>query len=270
MRYRPGPEHIERLKDVISENRSADLIVFPELMLHGHPSETRPEGLLYRSMKVLYDNRKVSTDLYKFIKSVGARVIIGELAKRGDGFLNLATYVDRDTKTSYTKTHIHWTENFIPGRELKVFNTPIGKIGIAICFDGAFPEVWRVLALRGAEIMANICAVPKTFPVKYMWRRLSGAAISNQAYILYANRAGSFFSGQSAVFSPTGEVMASAGEGEEVINTELDLAALRRWREKELHYPFRRPLLYKDITRSHKPPLFSLWPRVQEKEDILI
>jgi predicted amidohydrolase len=270
MRYRPGPEHIERLKDVISENRSADLIVFPELMLHGHPSETRPEGLLYRSMKALYEHRKVSIDLYKFIKSVGARVIIGELAKRGDGFLNLATYVDRDTKTSYAKTHIHWTENFIPGRELKVFETPIGKIGIAICFDGAFPEVWRVLALKGAEIMANICAVPRTFPAKYMWRRLSGAAIGNQAYILYANRAGSFFSGQSAVFSPTGEVMASAGEGEEVVNTELDLAALRRWREEELHYPFRRPLLYKDITRSHNPVLFSPWPRVQEREDILI
>jgi predicted amidohydrolase len=251
--YSPGAGHIERLKEIIGENRSADLIVFPELILHGHPSEDRPEGMLYRSVKVLYEHRKVSVDLYKFIRSVGARVIIGELAKRGDGFCNLATYVDKDTRVSYAKTHIHWTEHFIPGSGLKVFDTPIGKIGITICFDGAFPEVWRVLALRGAEIVANISAVPRTFPVEYMWRRLVGASIGNQVYILYANRAGSFFSGHSAVFSPTGEVLVSADEKEAIMNAELDLAALRKWREEEMHYPYRRPLLYKDIIKSHKP-----------------
>ncbi|NIT00542.1 MAG: hypothetical protein GTO09_00195, partial [Candidatus Latescibacteria bacterium] len=63
--------------------------------------------------------------------------------------------MDSEKKESYVKTHVHWTENFVPGKRLKVFSTPVGKIGISICFDAAFPEVWRVLALRGARILVN-------------------------------------------------------------------------------------------------------------------
>lgn len=249
-----SPHHnIEKIKDIIIRNRSSDLIVFPELILHGHPSLEIPEGILYRRMKKFYAAiHNESDDLYKFVKDVDARVIIGELKGTAGSFYNVATYVDRDTLQHYTKAHVHWTENFIPGDKLKVFHTPFGPVGITICFDGAFPETWRVLALKGAPIIVNIAAVPRSFPVNYMWRRLKGAAISNQVFILYANRPGDFFSGNSAVFDPRGETVIQAGEGEAILNAEIDLNDLVMWRTEEKLYQYRRPLLYRDITR--RPP----------------
>jgi len=101
------------------------------------------KDFLFRKMKVMYSG--ISRDLYQFVRTLNARVIIGEVKRWGERYFNVATYIDKDLMQSYTKTHIHWTENFVPGRELKVFDSPFGKIGITICFDAAFSEVWRVL-----------------------------------------------------------------------------------------------------------------------------
>ena len=68
--------HVQRIKDIISDHKSADLIVFPELIVHGHPSFEKPEGFLYRRMKVLYGS--ISKQIYTFVQKTGARVIIGE------------------------------------------------------------------------------------------------------------------------------------------------------------------------------------------------
>ena len=126
-------KNIEKIKTIISEHRKADLIVFPELILHGHPSVDKPEGLLYRRVKNFY--RSV---LYRYIKLVGAHVIVGEL-KGGPGrFYNVATYVDQEQILHYSKTHIHWSENFRAGKELLLFETALGRIGPLICFDAAF------------------------------------------------------------------------------------------------------------------------------------
>ncbi len=245
--------HFDRIGNILKKYRSYDLIVFPELILQGHPSFEKPEGFLYRRMKVVYS--ALSRDFYEMVKALNARVIVGELKRWGDRYYNLATYVDSNVVDSYTKTHVHWTENFVPGRELKVFDTALGRIGITICFDAAFSEVWRVLALKGADIIVNISAVPKTFPVAYMWRRMTGAAIENQVYVVYANRPGAYFSGHSAVFSPKGDIVATAGPDEEIIEVELDLDEIQEWRTEEAISPTRRPLLYRDIINRHKPEL---------------
>ena len=237
--------HVQRIKNVIQHYKSRDLIVFPELILHGHPSYERPEGFLYRKMKVIY--KSISEEIYRHVRDVGARVIIGESKRWGERYYNVATYVDEETTQSYTKTHVHWTENFVPGRKLMVFDTPIGKIGITICFDAAFSEVWRVLALRGAELIVNISAVPRTFPVEYIWRRMRGAAIFNQVFVIYANRPGEFFAGHSAVFDPTGDVVVSAGSEEAVLEADVHLEDVSQWRYEEAIYPNRRPLLYRAI-----------------------
>jgi predicted amidohydrolase len=239
--------HVGRIKKIIARHRHADLLVFPELILHGHPSFEKPEGFLYRRMQVVY--RTISDDLYQYVRQQDARVIIGEIKRWGPRFYNLATYIDRHGVQHYTKTHVHWTERFVPGRELKVFESPLGKIGINICFDAAFSEVWRVLALKGAEIIVNISAVPRDFPVDYMWCRLKGAALNNQVYCVYANRPGPVFSGYSAVFSPQGEVLASTAQDAAVFSVDIDPGAVSRWRAEEQIFPHRRPLLYRDIGR---------------------
>ena len=109
-----------------------------------------------------------------------------------------------------------------------------------------------VLALKGADVVVNISAVPKEFPVSYMQRRLSGAAIFNQVFVIYANRAGPFFSGYSAVFNPQGEIIEKAGRGQTVFVSEIDLEEVGRWRKEEQIFPYRRPLLYREIVNRHR------------------
>jgi predicted amidohydrolase len=260
--------HVERIKNIISSYKSYDLIVFPELILHGHPSFERPEGFLYRKMKVMYS--AISKDLYRFVRGLNARVIIGEVKRWGERYYNVATYIDKDVTQSYTKTHVHWTENFVPGKELKVFDSAFGKIGITICFDAAFSEVWRVLSLKGADMIVNISAVPGEFPVDYMWRRFVGAAIYNQVFVVYANRPGRFFSGHSAVFSPRGDILVSSGSKETIIEANIDLNEVHKWRDKEQIYPNRRPLLYREIVNRHKPDLITSKTETQKPRLVLV
>lgn len=244
--------HVERIKGIIETYRKDALIVFPELILHGHPSFERPEGLLYRKMKVVYGY--LSEDLYRFVKKLDARVIIGESRRKGDGYYNAATYIDGRGPQSYLKTHVHWTESFVPGNTLKVFETPLGKVGINICFDAAFSEVWRTLALRGAEMIVNISAVPRAFAVDTMWRRMTGAAIFNQVFVVYANRPGPYFAGHSALFDPRGEIIASAGQEESIFESDIRLEEVRAWRAEEQVFQNRRPMLYREIVSRHPPP----------------
>ncbi len=244
-------EHVGSLKRVIDEHKDADLLVFPELILHGHPSVDRPAGFLYRRSRALYG--PASRDIHRFISDRDARVILGEIRRRKERLSNIASYIDRDGSQYYTKTHVHWTEDFVRGRSLRTFDTPLGKVGINICFDAAFPEVWRVLALRGAEVLVNISAVPADFPQTYMHRRMRGAALDNQAFVVYANRPGPEFSGGSGIFDPRGDLMVGTEEDTEVIRTVIDTADLRAWRAEEQIYPNRRPGLYRSLDDAAHP-----------------
>lgn len=245
-------DHLDRLKAVIDDHHAADLIVFPELILQGHPTVDRPEGFLYRRARARYG--LVSADLYRHARDRDARVIVGEMKRRVDRLYNVASYVDRSCLQHYTKAHVHWSENFVAGTKLRCFDTAnIGKVGINICFDAAFSEVWRVLALMGPCVIANISAVPAHFPVAYMHRRMQGAALNNQVFVVYANRPGPEFAGGSAVFDPRGEFVASTGRDEDVLEVEIDLAQVDRWRTQEQIFPNRKPELYREIGHSGAP-----------------
>lgn len=242
--------HLQRMMDIIRQKADSDLIVFPELILQGHPSDLQPEGYLYRRVKVCM--AQASRMIYDHVRQCDARVVLGELQRHGDLFRNLATYVDRSGPKSYAKTHVHWTEHFQPGTRLKVFSTPLGPLGLNICYDAAFSEVWRVLALNGARMVINISAVPGHFPVPYMQRRMQGAAIFNQYHVVYVNRPGPFFSGGSAVYDPHGDQLAALGGGDEVRDVLLDSMALDEWRQEEIVFENRRPLLYRRVTSRAK------------------
>ncbi|GAB4258299.1 MAG: hypothetical protein Kow0092_05860 [Deferrisomatales bacterium] len=243
-------DHLERLKGIIRRHRSADLLVLPELILHGHPSVETPEGFLYRKATVVYG--EISSKLYEHIRSQDARVVFGQIRRKGDGMYNVATYVDRDSVQHYVKTHVHWSEHFVPGNKLVTFQTPLGPIGINVCFDAAFPEVWRALALKGPELIVNISAVPTEFPSAYMHRRMAGAALANQLFVVYANRAGPVFGGRSAVFDPRGERIATFGLKEEIHTVRLNLDEVEAWRQEEMVWAHRRPSLYKLVAQGHR------------------
>ena len=126
------------------------------------------------------------------------------------------------------------------GRELKVFETDFGKIGILICYEIRFPELARKLMKMGAEIIA----VPAEFPAERIehWRTLLKArAIENQLYVLGANCVSpdGFYGGNSMIIDPMGNVVNEAGNLQEIIIGEINLEEVRKVREE---YPFLKDL----------------------------
>ena len=103
-----------------------------------------------------------------------------------------------------------------------------------------------------------------------MWRRLSGAAIFNEVFVIYANRPGPVFSGHSAVFDPRGETISKAGQKETILEAEIDLTEVGRWREQEPIFPYRRPLLYREIVNRHRAEFVVTESQIREDETVSI
>ncbi len=138
-----------------------------------------------------------------------------------------------------------------PGEEIVAAQLPGTDtvVGLSVCYDLRFPELYRILALRGARVLA----VPSAFTAatgRDHWAPLLRArAIENQAFVLAANQVGQapphFDSyGRSAIVDPWGTVLATAPDAECFVAAELDFAALRRVREQLPALANRRPRAY--------------------------
>ena len=116
------------------------------------------------------------------------------------------------------------------GNELVVVDTPLGKLGFAICYDLRFPELHRLLALKGAEIIFNPSDV-NLMTGKDHWEVLLRArAIENGVYMVAADQHGQnakmLAYGNSLVVNPWGTVVARAADGEQILYAEIDLDSL--------------------------------------------
>jgi predicted amidohydrolase len=124
-----------------------------------------------------------------------------------------------------------------PGGETVVVATAIGAIGLSVCYDLRFPELYRKLVKGGAEILCIPSAF--TFPtVAAHWETLVRArAIENQCYVVAPDQYGTSPNGYrdyggSMIVDPWGTVLARAPEGEAVIGAEIDLARLAKIRRE--------------------------------------
>lgn len=146
------------------------------------------------------------------------------------------------------------TKNF--GRDLTVCKTDFAKIGLAICYDIRFPELFRLLALQGAEILM----VPAEFPLftgRDHWEVLLRArAIENQAYVIVPGQIGTkpaFQSyGRTMIVDPWGTVMAAASDVETTVIAEIDLSYLHEMRQQLPSLENRRPEAYTLTTRTQQ------------------
>src|SRR5262249_22706541 len=156
----------------------------------------------------------------------------------------------------YHKLHLWHCEKlyFAPGGGVEVCRTPIGAIGLQVCYDIRFPEVPRSLTLKGAEIVCSVWAAfrktdaPTDDPDLFKHRAYT-RALENGIFFLSCNRSGSqgrfSFLGRSVVISPHGKVLAaSSTEDEEVIRAEIDLADVVSYRMSTGVLADRRPIAY--------------------------
>ncbi len=140
---------------------------------------------------------------------------------------------------------------FSAGDRLIVLDIGEMKWGLAICYDLRFPELFRRLALKGAEVMV-VCAAWPSFRVAH-WEILTRArAIENQAYLLAVDRVGTDgaipFAGRSRIISPTGDLLAEGGpDAEKLIIGELFPGAVQSFRNEVPVFSARRPDLYGNL-----------------------
>jgi predicted amidohydrolase len=249
---------VERLEAAASDG--CELVVFPECALTGYMLDSDAEA---RRLAEPIPGPS-TTVLEQVCARTGAHCVIGLLEADGDLLRNSAVLVGPGGLVGcYRKSHIACIglDRFtVPGDgPYVVHDTPIGRIGLEICYDWRFPEISRVLALEGAEIIVH----PTNSPVQardvadYMTR---ARAAENAVFFLTANRCGSergtAFFGWSQVVDPAGRRVAQAGDEETVLVADLDLelARAKTRRPGDGGYQVRlfedrRPDLYGPVTR---------------------
>jgi formamidase len=150
-----------------------------------------------------------------------------------EGVYNTAVVFSPDGEliTSYRKC-FPWLplETSLPGDTAVVFDIPdVGRIGLAICHDGAFPEMFRQLAWMGAEaVIQPVLTSTSDRSIELVLARAN--AIVNQIHVLSINAPAPTGVGRSVVIDPEGNVRYQAGATEEVITDVLDFAAVDRVR----------------------------------------
>jgi len=189
-----------------------------------------------------------------------AVVVVPNLFERvGDQTFDASPVIDADgTLLGVTRmVHIpdyacfHEKGYYTPGnRGLPVFETAIGKVGVAICYDRHYPEVMRSLALGGAQlvIVPQAGAVGE-WPEGLFEAEMRVAAFQNGYFVALCNRVGEepklTFAGESFVCGPAGSVIARAAQGtDEILLCDLDLDQVETSHARRLFLPDRRPELY--------------------------
>jgi predicted amidohydrolase len=218
-----------------AKQQRADLIIFPEMSLTGYvvldqvyelaetipgPSTQKIEALARKTgMHIVFGmpelSEKTQATVFNTAVLVGPKGLIGKYRKM------------------YLPTHSVFEEKryFRPGYEPAAFQTDLGNIGLSICYDVFFPEVFRLTRLKGAQLIICISASPAVRR-GYFEILTSARALENTAFLAYVNLAGIEdglqFWGGSRLVSPTGDVVAKAKYDEEdFVVCEVDFGDLR-------------------------------------------
>jgi predicted amidohydrolase len=240
-----------RIERVLGEARvcGAGLVVLPEAALGGYveplepgeeaspPPALDPGGPELRRLATLARELTVCVG---FAEDGGDGIVHNVAAcVSGDGLLGLHRKVHRPLAEGRTTTL---------GDELAAFDTPVGRIGMLVCYDKAFPEAARTLALDGAQILAFLSAWPcsrtnaaarlqedRQWRLAELWDRARAA--ENQVVVASANQTGNFgslrFLGGARIVGPSGEQLAATGIHPGLALASVDVAGTvaraRRW-----------------------------------------
>lgn len=254
---------LSAIADAVSAG--ADVVVLPELVTSGYVFESAEEAaaVALTPEDVLFE---------QWAAEAGDAVVVGGFAERGDDGLvyNSAIVVDRSGVVGvYRKAHLWDREKlwFAPGSDPpRVFDTPAGRIGVLVCFDLEFPEMPRMLALAGAEL---IC-VPTNWP---LGERPDGerppevtiamaAARVNRVAIACCDRTGTergqHWTAGTSIVDEQGWVLASqTGAGQARADVDLMRSHDKRYTELADVVADRRPDIYRAVAQPQAVRTFA-------------
>jgi predicted amidohydrolase len=254
---------LARLDEAVAAG--AELLVLPECALPGYMFDSAEEALPFAE-EIPGPSTEALADACRRLE---AYVVCGLLERDGDALRNAAVLVGPDGLVgAYRKTHLPFlgVDRFVvAGDELQVYETPLGRIGIEICYDLRFPEATRTLALRGADIVAHPTNFPLAARLQTELITLARAA-ENRIYLLTANRVGkerwAEFCGWSQIVDPYGRRLAEADEASEdllVADVEIEKARDKDYvvpGDYELYlFGDRRPELYGALVEETVPTI---------------
>ena len=244
--------NLAKMRDFAERAKAAgaELIVFPEM------SDTGYAMRIIREAARPWSEGAVP-ELQKIAHSLGLAVISGVSEKEGGAIYNSQVVIDADGAivAKYRKTHlfaptpIEEDKCCTAGSSLTSVDLGPFRIGLSICYDLRFSELYRVLAV---EQKANLFIVSSAWPfprVEHLRVLACARAIENQSYLLLANRAGTDdgvqFCGTSAIIDPAGHILAaSPSDEEDLVMADISAAIVAETRLRMPVFAHRRTDLY--------------------------
>jgi len=265
----PDPEeNMARAEALVREaaGQGADLVLLQEFF--STPYFCKDQLQAHFSLAAPADGHPAIDRFSRLAAELGVVLPISFFEQKNNAYYNSLAMVDCDgsLKGLYRKSHIPdgpgYQEKFYfnPGDTgFRVFDTAVGRIGCAICWDQWFPEAARVLALKGADLLVYPTAIgsepqaPDLDSRDHWTRVMQGHAAANMLPLIASNRIGTepgesctlTFYGSSFIAGPTGNLIARADrDAQAVLVASFDLDAIRAARASWGLFRDRRPDLY--------------------------
>lgn len=235
----------------------ADLIVFPELAFTRFFPQHRLEGDRFRLAESIPG--PITDAFCALAARLGVVTVLNLYERKGDRAFDSSPVIDADGTLLGTARMVHITQYeafyeqdyYDPGDVgAPVFNTAVGRLGVAICYDRHYPEYLRALALGGAELVV----IPQAgaegeWPEGVYEAELQAAAFQNGFFVALANRVGEedvlTFAGESVIVDPRGQIIVQGPAGSEtIVYADLDLALVEESPARQLFLQHRRPEIY--------------------------
>lgn len=227
--------NLERASDLIDSIEGVDLILLPELWNIGYFSFG-----LYRNESESLDGPTISLLREKALQK-SCFIFGGSLVESTEsGLYNTSALIDPKGNVigQYRKIHLYGHESeearlLTRGKDISVVKSEIGTFGLSTCYDLRFPELYRKMAVMGADVFLVASAWP--LPRIEAWLMLNRVrALENQVFLISSNCAGASrgrqFIGHSMIVDPWGTPMASSGFDECIIQARIDLQKINEAR----------------------------------------
>jgi len=212
-------ENVRSAKSLL-KNLTDTTVVLPELFSTGYLFRSKDE--VARLSETVATGYTVG-EFKKLAKQKNLNIVFGMAEKKARKYYNSSILVTPAGKVfSYQKVHLFDREKlfFTPGSgAFAVHSVEGGKLGMMVCFDWFFPEVARILALKGAHVICH----PSNLVLPWCQDAMRTRSVENRVFSITSNRIGNekrgnvslTFTGHSQIVNPKGEVLAKGGERSE-------------------------------------------------------
>jgi omega-amidase len=213
----------EKIKILLSEISETDVLIFPEMTLTGFTMKSSDFAEQFNE----YTYKSFSS----IAKERNCAIIYGFIEKGKKKNFNTLVHLNNQGRILKTYRKIHpfsySTEDIYYGNGKEIATTKVKgmKIGLSICYDLRFPELYRLYAKQKVHIIVDIANWPDT-RIEHWRALLKARAIENQCYVIGVNRVGDdpklHYNGYSSVFDPMGIELIALGNDEKIKISEID------------------------------------------------